>query len=71
TVPSKERGTDLDVTVWYPAQAGGAEILLGDTPLFTGTASMRDAPPLAGKFPLILLSHGTGIAGNAQATGWI
>lgn len=71
TVPSKERGTNLDVTVWYPAQAGGAEILLGDTPLFKGTASMRDAPPVEGKFPLILLSHGTGIAGNAQATGWI
>ncbi|MBA8876542.1 alpha/beta hydrolase family protein [Phyllobacterium myrsinacearum] len=70
-VPSKERGTDLDVTVWYPAQAGGEKVLLGDTPLFMGTAGMRDAPPLEGKFPLILLSHGTGIAGNAQATSWI
>lgn len=26
---------------------------------------------LEGKFPLILLSHGTGIAGNALATSWI
>lgn len=70
-VPSKERGTDLDVTVWYPAQAGGEKVLLGDTPFFKGTASMRDAPPIEGKFPLILLSHGTGIAGNAHATSWI
>lgn len=69
--PSKERGINLHVTIWYPAQIGGEEALLGNTPFFSGTTSMRDAPILKGKFPLILLSHGTGIAGNAGATSWI
>lgn len=69
--PSKERGVDLDVTVWYPAQAGGEKVMLGDSVFFTGTPAMRDASILEGKFPLILLSHGAGLAGNAQAMSWI
>ncbi len=69
--PSKERGVDLDVTVWYPAQAGGEEVLLGDNAFFVGTSAMRDAPISDGKYPLILLSHGAGLAGSAQALSWI
>lgn len=67
--PSKERGTDLDVTVWYPAQAGGEEVLLGDNRFFAGTTASRNAPIIDGKHPVILLSHGTG--GHAPALGWI
>jgi predicted dienelactone hydrolase len=69
--PSTERGGDLDVTVWYPAQAGGEPAMLGDSPLFTGTSAMRDAPIADGKYPLILLSHGAGLAGTPQALSWI
>lgn len=69
--PSKERGIDLDVTVWYPAQPGGETIMLGDSKLFVGTSAMREAPISVGKFPLILLSHGAGLAGNPQALSWI
>ncbi|MEZ2333843.1 alpha/beta hydrolase family protein [Mesorhizobium sp. RCC_202] len=69
--PSKERGADLDVTVWYPAQAGGEPAVLGDSPLFVGTSAMRDAPIADGKYPLILLSHGAGLAGTPQALSWI
>jgi len=69
--PSKERGVNLDVTVWYSAQPGGETVLLGDNALFVGTPAMRDAPISSGKFPLILLSHGAGLAGNAQALSWI
>ncbi|QKD02601.1 alpha/beta hydrolase family protein [Mesorhizobium loti] len=68
---SRERGTDLDVTVWYPAQPGGEPVSLGDSELFVGTSAMRDAPISGGKFPLILLSHGAGLAGNPQALSWI
>ena len=71
SAPSRERGIDLDVTVWYPARQGGETITLGDTALFVGTSAMRDAPIPAGKFPLILLSHGAGLAGNPQALSWI
>lgn len=69
--PSRERGIDLDVTVWYPAQPGGDTVTLGDTALFVGTSAMRDAPICSGKFPLILLSHGAGLAGTPQALSWI
>lgn len=69
--PTRERGTDLDVTVWYPAKPGGEMIMSGDTALFVGTAAMHDAPISGGTFPLILLSHGAGLAGTPQALSWI
>ncbi|MBZ9672465.1 alpha/beta hydrolase family protein [Mesorhizobium sp. ES1-3] len=68
---SVERGSDLDVTVWYPAEPGGVAVTLGDSQLFTGTSAERDAPISLGKFPLILLSHGAGLAGTPQALSWI
>lgn len=68
---SKERGSNLDVTVWYPAQSGGESVVLGESVFFVGTPAMRDAPISDGKFPLILLSHGAGLAGNPQAMSWI
>jgi predicted dienelactone hydrolase len=68
---SRERGIDLDVTIWYPAEPGGETVSLGDSKLFVGTSAMRDAPISAGKYPLILLSHGAGLAGNPQALSWI
>lgn len=69
--PSKERGINLDVTVWYPAGSGGKSVTLGENIFFVGTSAMLDAPISDGKFPLILLSHGAGLAGNAQALSWI
>ncbi len=68
---SQERGIELDVTVWYPARAGGTPVTLGESVFFIGTPAMRDAPLVTGKFPLVLLSHGAGLAGNAQALSWI
>lgn len=70
-VPSEERGTDLDVTVWYPASSGGDAVVLGENVFFEGTPAMRDAPISDGEFPLILLSHGAGLAGRAEAMSWI
>ncbi|MGK6316125.1 alpha/beta hydrolase family protein [Neorhizobium sp. DT-125] len=69
--PSKERGSDLDLTVWYPARSGGEQAVLGESMFFKGTPAMRDAPVSNGKFPLILLSHGAGLAGSPQAMSWI
>ncbi|TPM30814.1 alpha/beta fold hydrolase [Mesorhizobium sp. B2-3-4] len=69
--PSMERGGDLDVTVWYPAEPGGVTVTLGDSELFTGTAAAQNAPISQGRFPLILLSHGAGLAGTPQAMSWI
>lgn len=69
--PSKERGTDLKVTVWYPAEAGGKPVTLGENVFFAGTPAMLDAPISDRKFPLVVLSHGAGLAGSAQALSWI
>jgi predicted dienelactone hydrolase len=69
--PSKERGSDLDVTVWYPARSGGKQVVLGESMFFIGTPALRDAPISVGKFPLILLSHGAGLAGSPQSLSWI
>lgn len=70
-VRSQERGTDLDVTVWYPTLPGGEAVLLGESVFFEGTEAMRNAPISTGRFPLILLSHGAGLAGRAEAMSWI
>ncbi|WP_459859500.1 alpha/beta hydrolase family protein [Dongia sp. agr-C8] len=69
--PAAARGGNLDATVWYPAQAGGAPVVLGDSLFFQGTAALQDSPIPAGRFPLILLSHGAGLAGNPQALSWV
>lgn len=68
---STERGMDIDVTVWYPASPGGKSVSLGQSVFFVGTPAMLDAPVSDGKFPLVLLSHGAGLAGNAEALSWI
>ena len=70
-VPADERGTDLDVLVWYPASSGGEPIMLGENVFFEGTQAMQDAPISAGEFPIVLLSHGAGLAGRAEAMSWI
>lgn len=70
-VPSKERGGDLAVTIWYPADAGGSAITLGENAFFVGTDAMHEAPISRGKYPLILLSHGAGLAGTPQAMSWV
>ncbi len=69
--PSKERGSDLAVTVWYPADSGGKPVTLGESVFFVGTNAMLEAPISRGKYPLILLSHGAGLGGTPQAMSWI
>ena len=71
TAPAAERGTDLDVTVWYPAGSGGTATSLGDSIFFQGTESLRDAEVAEGPFPLILLSHGAGLGGRPEAAAWL
>ncbi len=58
SVPVPERHGTMDITLWYPATAGGTPVLIGDSPLFKGETAQRDAPAAAGDYPLILLSHG-------------
>ena len=63
----------LITTVWYPAAAmtNSAPQVIGppNAPLFTLGEWAPDAAPASGRFPLIVLSHGTG--GSAQIMGWL
>lgn len=61
------------VTLWYPADASADQrpVTIGppDAPLFLAGSAARAVPPLPGKRPLILLSHGTG--GSALQLMWL
>lgn len=69
SVQAPERGSDLAVFVWYPAAEGGELALVGDNLLFRGTTARSNAALGEGRFPLVLLSHGSG--GNAPNLGWL
>jgi predicted dienelactone hydrolase len=78
TAPYDWRGDPkhaLVTTIWYPAEPGAQEKpqLLGPPgrPLFDGGRVAADAAvaPSSGKFPLIVLSHGTG--GAAATLAWL
>lgn len=62
-------GRDLAVTVWYPAAPGGKPTVVGDNKVFKGAAAAIDAPVVPGRYPLVLLSHGSG--GSVQAMSWL
>ena len=67
-----ERSDQVRYTVWYPAQSGAKEapISIGPpgNPLFEAGSSAADAPVAAGRWPVLLLSHGNG--GTARMMGW-
>ncbi|MEW6633871.1 MAG: alpha/beta fold hydrolase [Pseudomonadota bacterium] len=69
SVAAPDRGRDLQVFVWYPAVEGGEATLLGDNKAFKGVPAVKNAPPLKGRFPLVVLSHGSG--GRVQGMAWL
>jgi predicted dienelactone hydrolase len=68
-LPAPARERPLEVLLWYPATAGGQAKLVGESPLFHGTPAQLEAPVSDGRYPLVLLSHGSG--GNAANMGWL
>lgn len=67
-----ERSDQVRYTVWYPAPSGAKEqpITIGPpgNPLFEVGSSAADVPVAAGRWPVLLLSHGNG--GTARMMGW-
>ena len=59
--------------IWYPATEAAEEqsIPIGpeSAPLFTAGRAARDADAAPGRYPLVLLSHGSG--GSALQLGWL
>jgi predicted dienelactone hydrolase len=50
----------LTSRIYYPTSAAGAPQWVGENPVFTGIESQPDAPVAKGRFPLIVISHGSG-----------
>lgn len=70
-VAMPERGSEMDVTLWYPAAGPGRSVLVGDgSPLFQGTAAMAKAPMAGGRRPLIVLSQG-GLRSGPNIGAWM
>jgi predicted dienelactone hydrolase len=67
-VKAPHHGRAMDVAIWYPG-SGGSEQLFADNPVFQGGKVLKDATPLAGKHPVILLSHGMG--GSYLSLNWL
>lgn len=68
-VPSVMRGQELAVTIWYPTSGGGNPELFGADRIFKGTTASKDASFGVNRFPLVILSHGSG--GRAEAINWL
>ncbi len=69
SVVSQDYPRPLAVTVWYPAAAAGKPDETAQDRIFEIPPASRDAPISPGRFPLILLSHGSG--SRAEGMGWI
>ena len=64
------RGRELATTIWYPAAAGTVEQEIEWDGIFPGSSAW-DAPirPTPRRFPLVLLSHGSG--GDGSNLAWL
>ncbi len=69
TLRNADHSPKLRVTIWYPAPPGTPEIPLDAGPLFTAGTAAPNAPAAAGRFPVLLLSHGFG--GTARIMAWL
>ncbi|QPI63353.1 alpha/beta hydrolase family protein [Vreelandella venusta] len=59
----------LETSVWYPSQTTSPTERVADTPAFLGTDAIRGGTPLAGTFPLVVVSHG--YRGNWRNQNWL
>ncbi len=69
SVVSQDYGRALALTIWYPSKGDGEKTTFGENRIFEGTSVHRNATIQDGRFPLILLSHGSG--GRVEGMGWI
>ena len=69
SVVSQDYPRPLAVTVWYPAAVAGAPSATIEDRIFEFPSTSQDVEIRKGRFPLILLSHGSG--SRAEGMGWI
>ncbi|MBB3409300.1 putative dienelactone hydrolase [Rhizobium sp. BK316] len=64
-----DKNSPTHVSIWYPTASNVTSVLLGETPAFIGQPVIRDAEPMAGPHPLVVLSHGYG--GSWRNLAWL
>ncbi|WP_105383945.1 alpha/beta hydrolase family protein [Neorhizobium alkalisoli] len=69
SIASPARGAALDVTVFYPSKGDGEPIVIGQNRVFEGMSASKNATIEKGRFPLVLLSHGSG--SRVEGMAWI
>jgi predicted dienelactone hydrolase len=69
SVVTQDYPRPLAATVWYPADATGAPAATAQDRIFEIPFASQDAEIRKGRFPLVLLSHGSG--SRAEGMGWI
>lgn len=68
-IKAPHRSTLVPGSVWYPAGSRTYRSRVGENPVFHGTSVMLGARVKEGKYPLVVLSHGSG--GNMDSLGWL
>ena len=68
-VKAPHRAGLIEASVWYPVGIKTYRGLIGDSPVFHGTPAYVGAAIAKGRYPLILLSHGSG--GNMDGLSWL
>ncbi|WP_410021945.1 MULTISPECIES: alpha/beta hydrolase family protein [unclassified Pseudomonas] len=69
TLSDPHGGRPVEMVVWYPAATTATAQLIADNPVFVSASAVRDAPPVAGEHPLVVLSHG--YRGNWSNQAWL
>ncbi|MEX2740974.1 alpha/beta hydrolase family protein [Rhizobium mongolense] len=69
TLPDKQGGRPMHVSIWYPTDTDREPVLLGETPAFRGQPVVKDADAETGPHPLVILSHGYG--GSWRNLAWL
>jgi predicted dienelactone hydrolase len=68
-VAAPHRAAPIAASVWYPVGTPTYLGLIGDNAGFEGSAAYVGAAIAEGRFPLVLLSHGSG--GNMDSLSWL
>ncbi|SNR66160.1 alpha/beta hydrolase family protein [Puniceibacterium sediminis] len=68
TIAVPHHAQDMQLAVMFPA-AGQQQTMFAENAVFYGTPVVKDAAPLPGRHPVVLLSHGWG--GNYARMAWL
>jgi predicted dienelactone hydrolase len=69
TVTASHRPVPVAASVWYPAGSRTYRSVIGENALFVGAPALVGAAVADGRFPLVLVSHGSG--GNMDGFAWL